>query len=81
VCTDDGKGASRDMASTYKVEDVSQRRRFTPGGQQVEYYDVSITTGKHSVGTLRIAKSDYNASEVKKRLQEFAETLDMPFEV
>ena len=68
------------MASTYTVEDVSQRRRFTPGGKQVEYYDVSITTGKGGVGTLRIPSSDYNATEVKKRLLTFAELLDLPYE-
>ena len=68
------------MASTYTVEDVAQRRRFTPGGKQVEYYDVSITTGHGSVGTLRIKKSDYTTTEVKNRLRTFAEMLDMPYE-
>lgn len=67
------------MPVEYKVLDVNQRQRYTPGGTKVAFYDISVQTARGSTGTLRIDTADYNPAKVKQLLDEFAETLDFPF--
>lgn len=65
----------------YTVEDVGQRQRFTQQGRKVSFFDISITTDLGATGTLRIASKDYDKTKVKELLDEFAEKLNLPFDL
>jgi len=67
------------MAGAYTVTDVAERRRYTAGGREVTYYDVTIETVKGATGSVRIATADYTPENVKVALDELADRLDLPF--
>ena len=67
------------MAENYVVTDVNERRRFSPAGKDMLYFDVHIRTERGSTGSIRIASADYKAEKVKELLSDLADQLDMPF--
>lgn len=69
------------MADGYTVTDVVQRQRFSPAGARVSFYDLYVTTDRGTSGTLRIDQKDYNKETVKAMLDDFAKSLDMPFDL
>lgn len=69
------------MSDKYTVTDVNQRKRFTPGGKQVTYYDIYILTERGATGSLRVVAADYDIEKVRPLLDGLAEKLDMPFEL
>ncbi|GAI67683.1 unnamed protein product [marine sediment metagenome] len=69
------------MDGKYTVTDVNQRKRFTPGGKQVTYYDIYILTQRGATGSLRVVAADYDIETVRPKLEELAAKLDMPFEL
>lgn len=69
------------MAKDYKVTDVNERKRFTAGGREQTFYDVTILTDRGATGTIRIPAAEYKKEEVEKLLDQLAGKLDMPFEL
>lgn len=67
------------MADKYVVTDVNERRRFSPAGKEMLYFDVHIRTQRGSTGSIRIPSVDYAAEKVKQLLDDLATSLDMPF--
>jgi len=68
------------MAVKYTVTDVSERRRFTPGGKETLAYDIHILTDRGATGSVRIPAAEYGKDKVKELLDKLAEKLEMPFE-
>ena len=69
------------MAENYVVTDVNERRRFSPAGKDMLYFDVHIRTKRGSTGSIRIPEVEYEAEKVKELLSELANSLDMPFDL
>ena len=69
------------MAECYKVTDVNERKRFTAGGREQTFYDVTILTDRGATGTVRIPAAEYEKEKVKEVLADLAAKLDMPFEL
>ena len=69
------------MSDKYVVTDVNERRRFSPAGKDMLYFDVHIRTERGSTGSIRIPSADYEAEKVKQLLSDLAGLLDMPFDL
>ena len=67
------------MAENYVVTDVNERRRFSPAGKDMLYFDVHIKTKRGSTGSIRMPEVEYKAEKVKELLADLADQLDMPF--
>ena len=67
------------MAENYVVTDVNERRRFSPAGKDMLYFDIHIRTERGSTGSIRIPEVDYKKEKVKELLADLANSLNMPF--
>jgi len=69
------------MAEGYTVTDVMERKRFTGGGREITYYDISIVTDKGGTGTLRVRDAEYEKKAVAVKLEELRAKIDQAFEL
>lgn len=69
------------MNGNYEVESVRQVVRFTGAGQEIKLYDIHIITKYGATGYIRVPESQYDPETIKQKLNEFADTLNIPFEL
>ena len=63
----------------YTVLDSRQIQRLTPAGGNQSVYRVWIQTSRGSTGNIDISVDDWTAEKLRPILEEFANTLDLPF--
>lgn len=67
------------MAEKYEVTDVKQITRYTTGGSEIQCYDIHIRTNLGATGYLRLKEVEYTSEKVAKKLEEFADKLNLAF--
>ena len=66
---------------TYTVVDTRQVQRLTPAGSMKQVYRVWIETERGATGAVDVGPDKWNKETLPGLLTEFAEKLDMAFEV
>ncbi|NVM22457.1 MAG: hypothetical protein HWN68_11835 [Desulfobacterales bacterium] len=60
----------------FKVTDIVERRRVTPGGRIQKYYEVHFTTLHGGSATVEVSEADFVADKVADAIMPLAETIE-----